>query len=174
MVIFTVIPAPPTIIPDPPSRHSGESRNLRAAMDSGFPVIPIFPSFRLPQPSFRRKPESTRRDRLRFSRHSDFPVIPAKAGIYALRWTPVFPSFRIPQPSFRRKPESTRRDGLQFSHHSEFFRHSGASRNLRAAMDSGFRRNDGSIPKLGGSTFRPSAAAPATHPNHKALLARSP
>ena len=102
VAIFTVIRLPQPSFGSPnrhsgspsrhsgsPNRHSGASRNLHAAMDSGFPVIPIFPSFR-------RKPESTRRDRLRFSRHSDFPVIPAQAGIYALRWTPVFPSFRIP------------------------------------------------------------------------------
>ena len=50
-------------------RHSGESRNLRPAMDSGFSVILIF------------------------------PVIPAKAGIYALRWTPLFAGMTSPYPN---------------------------------------------------------------------------
>ena len=67
-------------------RHSGASRNLRPAIS----------------PSFRRKPESTPCDfpiipacagiyALRF------PVIPAQAGIYAPRRTPVFAGITAPQ-----------------------------------------------------------------------------
>ena len=70
--------------------------------------------------------------------HSSFPVIPAQAGIYAPRWTPLFAGATDP-------------------HHSDFpvipglpssrvFRHSGESRNLCAAIDSAFRRSDGSAP----------------------------
>ena len=80
-----------------------------------------------------------------------FSVIPAKAGIYALRWTPVFAAatdphlghmaiftvIPLPHPSLR----------FNFPHHSNFIRHSGASRNLRVAMDSGFRQSVGSTPK---------------------------
>ena len=65
-------------------------------------------------------------------RHSGESRNPGRVVICTV--IPIFPSFRfsvIPVfPSFRR-----------------FSRHSGESRNLRAAMDSGFRRNDGSIPK---------------------------
>ena len=87
-----------SVIPDFSSfrrffRHSGESRNLHAAMDSGFRrsdgstppphrqrfqagglffVIPVFSVI----PVFRHS--------------AGFSVIPAKAGIYTLRWTPVF------------------------------------------------------------------------------------
>ena len=131
-----------------------------------------------PQPSFRLPPT----------------VIPAQAGIYALR--SHSPSSRLPQPSFRRKPEpracghihrhsdSPNRHSGSPNRHSGASRnpgrvvtltvilappncHSGLRRNLCAAMDSGFRRNDGSIPKppekkhyrrprcvLGGLTFR--------------------
>ena len=93
---------------------------------SGFTVIPIFPSFR-------RKPESTRCDEFQLPYSAGRKrVIPAKAGIYALRRTPVFAGmtakiepprpcchiaiYHSPasvsiiamplQPSFRRKPES--------------------------------------------------------------------
>ena len=75
------------------------------------------------------------RHRAGFSVIPIVPVIPAKAGIYALRWTPIFARatnphrrrtgsvskpvvyfFVIPVlPSFRRKPESTHYDGLRFS-----------------------------------------------------------
>ena len=40
-----------------------------------------------------------------------------------------------------------RREGSVSNWVVRFFRHCGESRNLRAAMDSSFRRNDGSIPK---------------------------
>ena len=119
-------------------RHSGASRNLRATMDAERPGLTCL------QPSFRRKPESTRYDRLRFSPKRRIPAIPA------------FPSFRFFS-SFRRKPESTRCAGLRFSPERRIhtipifpsyrvFRHSGESRNLRVAIDSAFPRNDGSKP----------------------------
>ena len=120
---------------------------------------PVLPSFQF-SPSFRRKPESTRCDRLRFSperrAHTNhptgfsvipafppfqfFPVIPAKAGIYALRWTPVFARATGPhQPPdwFSVIPAFP---SFQFS------RHSGFRRNLHAAIDSGFRPSDGPTP----------------------------
>ena len=112
-------------------------------------------------PSFRLAPESTR---------CGFTVIPAQAGIYALRFYRHSGASRNLRaavlPSFRRKPESTRGGfsvipaqagiyALRFSRHSgasrnlriAIFRHSGASRNLRVATASGFRRSDGSAPK---------------------------
>ena len=106
---FSVIPAQAGIYALRLFRHSGASRNLRAAV---FPVIPAQAGIYAPRlfPSFRRKPASTRCDfsvipaqagiyALRFSRHSGasrhlraaiISVIPAQAGIYALRRTPVF------------------------------------------------------------------------------------
>ena len=101
-----------TVIPAPPNRHSGASRNLGRVVT--FNVITACagiqgvqsrsPPFQLPQPSFRRKPESSA----------------------ALRE----PSLRRrgPQPSFRRKPES-RECGHIRRHSSSPNRHSGASRN---------------------------------------------
>ena len=47
----------------------------------------------------------------------------------------------------RKAASSVSNQAVQFFRHSIFPRHSGASRNLRPAMDSGFRRNDGSTPK---------------------------
>ena len=85
------------------NRHSGASRNLFAAADTEGPGLTCL------QPSFRRKPESTRHDELRFSLERRIHTIP------------IFPSYR-------------------------FFRHSGASRNLRAATNSAFRRSNGSTP----------------------------
>ena len=106
------------------------------------------PSFQLPQPSFRQKPESMPCGNIH--RHSGSPnrhsgesrnpgrvvtftvipapqtVIPAQAGIYALRSRS--PSFRLLQPSFRRKPESMR-CGHTHRHSDSPNRHSGASRN---------------------------------------------
>ena len=161
-------------------RHSGESRNLHAAMDSGFrrsngsTPYRFSPSFQFPRhseffPSFRRKPESTRYDGLRFSperRIHTIPVspsfrrkpesirrgghrehwpnlpttvIPAKAGIYTLQWTPAFAGATDPHHT-------------DFPRHSSFpvipnsSRHSGESRNLRATMASAFRQSDGSTP----------------------------
>ena len=123
-----------------------------------------------------------------------FSVIPAQAGIYALRCTPVFAvatDLHLCFPSFRRKPESTRRDGLRFSParriHTYVFRHSGASRNLRAAMDSGFRRSDESTPKpparqhyparqrrgLKRKAAPPYRTAPAQRPLHRPALTRT-
>ena len=109
-------------------RHSGESRNLRARWYD-------FPSFQL----FRHSGES-RNLCLPAPLPPPPTVIPAKAGIYAV-WS-YSPSFRLPQPSFRRKPESTRLGDTMFPSF-QFSRHSGASRNLRATMDSGSRRSDG-------------------------------
>ena len=128
---FTVIPAQAGIYALRFCRHSGASRNLRIAIyrHSGASrnlCIAILPSFR-------RKPESTR---------CGFAVIPAQAGIYALRFLP----------SFRRKPESTHCDFAVIPAQAgiyalRFCRHSGASRNLRIATASGFRQSDGSTPK---------------------------
>ena len=146
MVIFTVIPTPPTGIPafrlpqpsfrhsGSPNRHSGASRNL-LFRHSDFSIIP--PVFRHPAgfPPFRR-----------------FSVIPAKAGIYFSAIPPVF-RHSAGFPPFRRKPESTFPPFRFFRHPAgfppfrRFSRHSGESRNLRVAMDSGFRRSDGSTPK---------------------------
>ena len=114
-VIFTVIPTPPAVIPaqagiygvrsyspsfriPSPTRHSGASRNLSRAVI--FTVIPD----PLPQPSFRRKPESTlaapSSRHTGASRNLSLPppltVIPSQARIYPCR---------LPPPSFRRKPE---------------------------------------------------------------------
>ena len=155
-----------------------------------FVIAPVFPSFRL-FPSFRRKPESTRCDGLRFSperrihtaaaraafpsrwfifssfrlfRYSGgssviliFPVIPAKAGIYALQWTPVFARATDPH---RRRTGSVSKPVVRFFRHSDFSRHSGESRNLRTATDSGFRQSDGSTPKPPERKHCP----PHTHP----------
>ena len=122
-----------TVIPPPPSRHSGLRRNPgRVAI---FTVIPD-PSSRhtgSPQPSFRRKPESTRCDGLRFSperrlhtqttRKETQPTLSAAFPIRRFKFfasfqfcpvIPVSPSFQF-SPSFRRKPESTPCDGLRFS-----------------------------------------------------------
>ena len=124
-----------------PIRHSGASRNLwRVAICTVNPapsivipapagiygVWPYAPSIRLPQPSFRRKPESMVCGHMH--RHSGLrrnlwravirPVIPAQAGIYGA-WPYA--------PSFRRKPESMARGHTP--------RHSGAGWNLwRAAI----------------------------------------
>ena len=137
-------------------RHTGAFFVIPAC--AGIQVVwPYSPSYRLPRPSYRRiifvipacagiyglcpYPPSSRRI-FRHSgasrnlpaaifRHSNFPVIPAPAGIYALRFSviPIFPvipapagiqgvcpyppSSRLPRPSFRldfssfrRKPES--------------------------------------------------------------------
>ena len=92
---------------------------------------PHSPSFQLPQPSFRRKPES--RTCGHNHRHSSPPtVIPAKAGIYARRphYRLPQPSYQSPQPSFRRKPES-RPCGHLRRHSGSPNRHSAASRNPR-------------------------------------------
>ena len=95
------------------SHHCGASQNLRrvfictviAAQAGIYGVWSYAPSFRLPQPSFRRKPESMACSHTH--RHCGASrnlwsaviltvipappvVIPAQAGIYALRWTPVF------------------------------------------------------------------------------------
>ena len=151
---------------DSPSRHSGASRNLWRVVT--FTVIPT-PQAVIPVPQ---------------------TVIPAQAGIYGVwphyrhtgspsrhtgspnrhsgasrnLWrVATLPSYRLPKPSFRLSPGR---------HTGPPSRHSGASRNLHAAMDSGFRRNDGPIPKppkrnryrrqrcvLGGLTFPHSDAA---------------
>ena len=91
-VIFTVIPTPPAVIP---------------AQAGIYGVRSYSPSSRLPQPSFRRKPESMAYGHIHHHSGSPPPpVIPAQAGIYRVR--SYSPSYRIPSPS----------------------RHSGASRNL--------------------------------------------
>ena len=86
-VTFTVIPAPPTVIPGSPNRHSGASRNL--SLPTPLPTPPAV----IPAPS---------------------TVIPAQAGIYPcqLHYRLPQPSFRLPQPSFRRKPESMLADSI--------------------------------------------------------------
>ena len=148
-------------------RHCGASRNpggvviitVIAAQAGIQDVWPYAPSSRLPQPSLRRKPESMACGHMH--RHSGLrrnpggvvipTVIAAQAGIYGV-WSH--------SPSLRRKPASracghmhrhcgaSRHPGVRsYSPSFQFFRHSGESRNLRAAMDSGFRRNDGPIPK---------------------------
>ena len=130
--------------------HCGASRNPESAVI--ITVIPVFSSFR-------RKPESMACGHMHrhcgasrnLWRVAICTVIAAQAGIQGVR---------PPQPSFRRKPESmacshmhrhcgaSRNPGVRsYSPSFQFFRHSGLRRNLRAATDSGFRRNDGPIPK---------------------------
>ena len=83
------------------------------------------------------------------------PVIPAQAGIHTPRWTPVFAGATAPHLNHRKGNTTPCRHhpclavfpSFQFSRHSKFFRHSGESRNLHAALDSGFRRSDGPTPK---------------------------
>ena len=122
-------------------RHSGASRNLWRMVT--LTVIPpqagIYgvwshsPSFRLPQPSFRRKPESMACGHIHH--HSGSP-----------------------QPSFRRKPES-RACGHIHRHSGSPNRHSGASRNpRRAAHSPSFRRKPEST--ACGHIPRHSAASP--------------
>ena len=82
------------------SRHSGESRNLHAALDSGFRQSDG------PTPNHRKEP-------------------PPLAGITLA-------------PQFFRHSNLPR--------HFNFPRHSGESRNLHAAMDTGFRQDDGPTP----------------------------
>ena len=65
VVIFTVIPAPPTVIP---------------AQAGIYGVRSYSPSFRFPPTVI---PAQAGIYPLRFFRHSDFSVIPACAGIYA-------------------------------------------------------------------------------------------
>ena len=115
-------------------RRRNGSTPFRLPRHPDFPVIPV-------SPSFRRKPESTRHDGLRFS--------PAQR----IRTIPIFPSYR----GFRHSGESRnlcaaidsafrRSDGstpFRFPRHSDSSRHSGASRNLRATMDSALRRSNG-------------------------------
>ena len=128
-----------------PNRHSGASRNpcLPASSPPPSTVIPAPAGIhacrlhcRLPQPSFRRKPESMPTGLIADSlnRHSGASrnpclppplpppstVIPAPAGIHACRL-----HYRLPQPSFRRKPESMPAGPIADS----LNRHSGASRN---------------------------------------------
>ena len=81
---------------------------------------------------------------VRFFRHSNFPVIPAKAGIYALRWTPVFAETTDPHLNHPKVNTTVADAGRQrfqsgaliFPHHSNFPvipifpRHSGLRRNL--------------------------------------------
>ena len=134
-----------------PHRHSGASRNLWRTVI--FTVIPDplpQPSFRLPHPSFRRKPESMAYGHVH--RHSGSPppsfrrkpesMLARSPNRHSgasrnLRLPPppavipaqagIYPcrlpqpSFRLPQPSSRRKPESTLAASPR--------RHSGASRN---------------------------------------------
>ena len=104
VAIFTVIPAPPSVIPAPPS--------VIPAGAGIYGAWPYAPSFRLPQPSFRRKPESMARGHM--PRHSG-----ASQNLWRAAICPVIPD---PHPSFRRKPESMARGHMP--------RHSGASRNL--------------------------------------------
>ena len=89
VAISTVIPPPPTVIPAQPGIQA---------------VWSYSPSFRLPQPSFRRKPESMACGHIH--RHSAPPtVIPAQAGIYARRlhhssrklrrWIPAFAGMTV-------------------------------------------------------------------------------
>ena len=122
-------------------RHSGASRNL-GQYCVNHPYAEAAPNrhYRIPQPSFRRKPESmpaasiadspnhhpgaSRNPCLPAPSPSPSTVIPAQAGIYACR-----PHCRLPQPPFRRKPESKACGHLH--RHSGFpNRHSDASRNL--------------------------------------------
>ena len=132
---------PAASIADSLNRHSGASRNpcLPAPLPTPSTVIPAQagihacrPHCRLPQPSFRRKPESTP-GRIRSKPRPGGPptVIPAKAGIQGVR--PHSPPFRLPQPSFRRKPESMPASPITISpnrHPVSLNRHSGFRRNL--------------------------------------------
>ena len=104
-------------------RHSGASRNPGRVVRST--VIPAQagiqgawsypPPFRLPQPSFRRKPESRACGHIH--RHSDFSVIPAKAGIYSLRWTPVFAGMTDPHLNHLKRNTTAAGAGLPSPHH---------------------------------------------------------
>ena len=143
-----------------------------------FTVIPALPSFRLYRhPGFTDIPVSV---------IPIFPVIPAKAGIYALRWTPVSAAMTDPHPNRLNRTTATAPTAFpirwcdfpaipifppfqSFRHSSlsvipslpspRLSRHSGESRNLRPAMDSGFRRNDGSTPKPPEPNHPPAPAA---------------
>ena len=110
MVTFPVIPTPPTVIPAKAGIYGVRSHS---------------PSFGIPQPSFRRKPESRA--------CGICTVIPAQAGIYGVRHIPRHSGASrnlwraAHSPSFRRKPES-----MAYGH--IMHRHSGASRNLWRAV----------------------------------------
>ena len=91
-------------------RHSGESRNLRATMGFGFrrrggrPAQPPRPCGHI----HRHSGESRNLGRM-----VTFTVIPAQAGIYALRWTPVFagatePHLKPPERKHYPKPAKQR------------------------------------------------------------------
>ena len=135
------LPALPTVIP----AQAGIQCNIanHPYAEAAPTVIPAKagiharrPHCRLPQPSFRRKPESMPAGPIAdyFNRHSGASrnpcppaplpttstVIPAQAGIHACQ-----PHCRLPQPSFRRKPESMPAGLITDS----LNRHSGASRN---------------------------------------------
>ena len=107
-IIFPVIPTPPTVIP--------AQAGIQGARSSS-------PSFRLPQPSFRRQPESRAYGHIH--RHPDSPNRHSGAS-RNLGVRSYSPSFRLPQPSFQRKPESRECDHIH--------RHSGASRNPGRAI----------------------------------------
>ena len=148
---FSDIPVFPSFRRKP---ESTPCDGLRFSPERRTHTILTFPSSRLSRhseffPSFRRKPESTRHDELRFSPAQRIHTIP----IFRHSVLSVISDF----PSLRRKPESTRYDRLRISPERRipaipafpsfrFFRHSGASRNLHAALDSAFRRSDGSTP----------------------------
>ena len=127
ILIFPVIPAPAGIyarrFPVIPAQAGIYA--LRFARHSGFsPVIPAQAGIyarRFPHHSgFRRNPRATifrhsgasRNLRAAIFRHSGAsrnlrvaicPVIPAQAGIYALRWTPVFAAMTAPYPNHPKK-----------------------------------------------------------------------
>ena len=108
------------------------------------------PSHRLPQPSFRRKPESTPAASITASpnRHpGSLPtVIPAKAGIYACRL-----HYQLPQPSSRLPPTVIPTQAgiyaCRLHHHSR-----GCT-----APDSGASRNNGCRGAENGENRRPTA-----------------
>ena len=114
-----------------PIRHSGESRNLWRAVT--YTVIPApagiqglrshTPSFRLPHPSFRRKPESRACGHIH--RHSGSPI--RHSGESRNLWRAVIcTTIPAPQPPFRRQPASRACGHIH--------RHSGESRNLWPAV----------------------------------------
>ena len=146
-----------------PNRHSGASRNLwRTVMFTVTPappaVIPaqagIYPC-RLPQPSFRRKPESMAYGHIHH--HSDSPSRHpgASRNLWRVVMFTVIPD-PLPQPSFRRKPES-----MAYGH---VHRHSGSPPSTVIPAQAGI---------YGVRSYSPSSRLPRRHPGASRNLWRA-
>ena len=104
----SVIPAQASVHPGKSLRHSGASRNLHAAIDSGFRRS----HGSTPKPPDKETPPPSRY----CQKQARIAFPPPNAGsVSFLGGLGVDPSSRQKPPSFRRKPESTRCDGLRFS-----------------------------------------------------------